>query len=126
MKMIARGLFVLLFIPICIATYAEDVKTNNDFTKYDKDGNVVLHGTYIRDVAGKVIRYDVQDADGNLSYSDIPYYRNDGAIIRGDTIAPDGSIIRVAVIFESTVKTFDKDGNHIPEYDGIYSLLEQE
>ena len=117
---------ILMLATTCMVADARDVKTKDDFTKYDPHGNVVLQGKYIRDAVGKVIRYDVRDAHGKLMYSDIPYYRNDGTIIRCDTLDSDGSLIRVAVFFESTVKVFDKNGNHIPKYDSIYSHLNKE
>ena len=120
---LAMGTLALI---VCTAVYAKDVKTDQEFIKYNDSGEVVLRGKYTRDAAGKVIRYDVHDAEGNLMYSDIPYYRNDGAIIRADTLAPNGTLMRVAVFFEATVKVFDKDGKHLPEFDGSHSVFEKE
>lgn len=103
---------------------AEDVITRDEFIKYDDQGTVILHGKYTRDASGRVTRYDVYDGNESLKYYDIPYYREDGSIMRGDTFAPDGSIIRIAVFFDKTLKVFDKDGNPLPEFDGSYSRFE--
>jgi len=100
---------------------AKDVKTDDEFIKYNDQGDVILHGKYTRNEAGTVIRYDVYDGDGSLQYYEIPYYRNDGSIVRGDIFSPDGTLIRVTIFFESTAKSFDKDGNHLPEFDTSYS-----
>ncbi|MCO5045341.1 MAG: hypothetical protein M9935_08720 [Kiritimatiellae bacterium] len=118
-------LIVMLLISAVAATSlasGEYKQTEREFTKYDIDGNVLLTGTYTRDAAGKVIRYDVFEADGSPKYSEIPYYRNDGKIIRADVLSPDGTLLRVAVFFESTVKVFDSKGNELPEYESGYSV----
>ena len=121
MVLLIAGVIVLLGMH---GANAKDVKTRDEFIKYDDQGTVILHGKYTRDSNGRVIRYDVYDGKEALKYYEIAYYKEDGSIIRGDTFAPDGSLIRVAVFFEKTIKVFDKNGNHLPEYDQSYSPFE--
>jgi len=108
-------------VSITFTAYAKDVKTQEEFIKYNEQRVIVLHGKYSRDTAGRVIRYDVYDGKNTLLYYEIPYYKDDGSIIRSDTFAPDGSITHVVVFFGKTAKVFDKDGNPQPKFANSYS-----
>lgn len=85
----------------------------SEFISRNEDGSIRIKGIYTRNSSGQVIRYDVTDSEGTPLYSEIPYYAEDGRIIRGDRILPDGSLDKVVVFFENKLVILNASGEVI-------------
>ena len=81
-----------------------------DFYSYNSDGSVKLRGVYQTDPHGRVVKYTVSDGAGKLVYTEIPYYAEDGRIVRADRMDAQGKLEKVIVYFESFLKVLNSDG----------------
>jgi hypothetical protein len=100
---------IALIAAICTACFALGELPSEYITK-NPDGSIKTKGTYTRDPEGKVIRFDVVDGQGKPLYSEIPFYAQDGRIIRADRLHPDGSLDKVVVYFSDTAVVLDTTG----------------
>ncbi len=100
---------VILIAAISTACIAFAELPSEYITK-NPDGSIKTQGKYTRDTAGKVIRFDVSDGQGKPLYSEIPYYAEDGRIIRGDRYLPDGTLDKIAVYLSDTAVILDSAG----------------
>lgn len=82
----------------------------SEYISKNQDGTIKTIGNYTRDSSGRVIRFDVADADNKPLYSEIPYYSEDGRIIRGDKLSPSGELLQVVVFFSDKLIILDASG----------------
>ena len=104
------------FMAIATIAFAEEPKKEGgkpDFYAYNTNGTVKIRGVYQTDANGRVIKYTVCDGAGKLCYTEIPYYADDGRIIRSDHIGADGELERVVVYFDTFAKVLDREGKVI-------------
>ena len=107
MKTIYTVIILLLAISsICQA--APDLPP--EFVVRNADGSVKTKGKYTRNQEGRVIRFDVVDGQDRPLYSEIPYYAEDGRIIRADRIKPDGTLNQVVLYLEDKALILDASG----------------
>jgi hypothetical protein len=82
----------------------------SEYVTKNPDGSIKTKGTYTRNSEGKVIRFNVVDSQGKSLYSEIPYYSQDGRIIRADRLLPDGSLDKVVVYLTDKAIVLDTSG----------------
>jgi len=100
---------ILLIAAISTACVAFAELPSEYITK-NPDGSIKTKGKYTRDSEGKVIRFDVADGQGRPLYSEIPYYAEDGRIIRADRLLPDGTLDKIVVYLQDTAVILDTTG----------------
>jgi hypothetical protein len=91
---------------ICLAS----TSSPTEFVTTNPDGSVKTKGKYTRNTEGRVIRFDVVDGQGKPLYSELPYYAEDGRIIRADRISPDGALKHVVVYLEDKAVILNASG----------------
>lgn len=84
-----------------------------DFIAYNSDGSVKTRGVYQTDAKGRVMKYSLFDGAAKLRYVEVPYYADDGRIIRADHRDADGKLVKVVVYFEDFAKVMDGEGKVI-------------
>jgi hypothetical protein len=82
----------------------------SEYIAKNEDGTIKTIGKYTRDSSGRVTRFDVADAENQPMYSEIPFYAEDGRIIRADKISPDGELLQVMVFFPDKLIILDASG----------------
>jgi len=112
MKTIRCIIILVVVISTACAAFAE---LPSEYITKNPDGSIKTKGKYTRDSVGKVLRFDVADGQGKPLYSEIPFYAEDGRIIRADRLLPNGTLDKVfiylsdtAVVLDSTGKVVDK------------------
>ena len=107
MKTIRPIILLLAAISTACVAFAE---LPSEYVTKNPDGSIKTKGRYIRDLEGKVIRFDVADSQDKPLYSEIPYYAQDGRIIRADRLLPDGTLDKIVVYLEDTAVILDTSG----------------
>ena len=107
MKTIRSIIILVTAISTACIVFAE---LPSEYITKNPDGSIKTNGKYTRDSKGKVIRFDVADGQGNLLYSEVPYYTEDGRIIRADRLLPDGTLDRIVVYLQETAVILDTTG----------------
>lgn len=114
---------ILLLIAIISATCVTFAELPSVYLTKNPDGSIKTCGKYTRDSEGKVLRFDVTDGQGKPMYSEVPFYAEDGRIIRADRLLPDGTLDKIvvflpdtAVILDTTGKVVDKQGYSQEEF----------
>ena len=111
-----RKIIFIAFVALATIVMAGEPKKEGgkpDFYAYNPDGSVKIRGVYQTNTKGRVVKYTVYDGAGKLQYTEIPYYADDGRIIRGDHLDANGKLEKVVVYFESFVKVLDREGKVI-------------
>ncbi len=107
------AILLLLVLACSAAGGAEDAakKTGkSDFYAYHPDGSVKTRGVYQTNPKGQVVKYSVFDGAGNLLYTEVPYYADDGRIVRADHFDAQGRLEKVIVYFDGFLKVLDREG----------------
>ena len=117
--MVAASSQVLAIILYLLSAGVTDEWSENEFLKYDQQGNLIMRGEYIRDDDNRVIRYNVYTADGELLYYETPHYRANGSIVAIDTYSPDGSLELIAIPLPTGMRVFDGTGKPVPELEAL-------
>jgi hypothetical protein len=107
---------IALLIAMTAAYGAADtrkVEGKPDFYAYNPDGSVKMRGVYQTDAKGRVVKYTVFDGAGRLQYTEVPYYAEDGRMIRADEFNARGNLAKVVVYFDNFTKVLDGDGKVI-------------
>ena len=68
---------------------------------------------YQTDAKGRVVKYTVFDGAGKLQHTGVPYYAEDGRMIRADELDARGNLAKVVVYFDNFAKVLDGDGKVI-------------
>jgi hypothetical protein len=101
---------LLLVALVCQAAESKKPAGRPDFYAYNPDGSVRVKGVYQTDAKGRVVKYTVFDGTGKLRYTEIPYYADDGRIIRADHVDARGKLEKVVVFFDTFAKVLDSEG----------------
>jgi hypothetical protein len=114
-----RSAFITLvvIVTVLVACPFQNASAKPDFYAYNTDGSVKIRGVYITDAKGRVTKYTVYDASGALQYTEIPYYADDGRIVRADQVAADGKLQKTVVYFDTFAKVLDPEGKVIDTQD---------
>lgn len=110
MKTIHLFTILVALVGTACAAFAE---LPSEYLTKNPDQSIKTRGTYTRNSEGTVIRFDVVDGQGKPLYSEIPYYAQDGRIIRADRLRPDGSLERVIVYLTDKAVGMDASGKVI-------------
>ena len=108
-----KTLLLILSLTLVGSAVAQMPQEKPDYFTYNADGSVKSRGTYQTDENGRVVKFTVFDSSGQLIYTEIPYYANDGRIVRGDHFDADGKLQKVVVYFDRFAKVMDATGNVI-------------
>ena len=117
MKVISLILFLLL-PQLALAESVQAHIKKPDYLTRHADGRVKSRGVYETNESGTVTRFTVFDGSGELLYTEIPYYADDGRIIRADRFDADGKLEKVVVYFDHFAKIMNANGEVI-ETQGI-------
>ena len=105
---------------VCAAVWwSGSVLAKQDYITRNDDGTVKTRGVYETDETGRVTLFTVYDGEGALLYKEIPYYADDGRIIRGDRIDVSGALQEVVVFLKEGLVVLDAEGNFVRK--GAYS-----
>ena len=105
---------------VCAAVWwSGSVLAKPDYITRNDDGTIKTRGVYETDEAGKVTFFTVYDGEGALLYKEIPYYADDGRIIRSDRVDDSGALQQVVVFLKDGLVMLDAGGNFVRK--GAYS-----
>ncbi|MDQ8205784.1 hypothetical protein [Pelagicoccus sp. SDUM812003] len=105
-------LFSLLVIFLVSFSEAQDQVKPDHFT-YKADGSVKTRGVYETNENGRVVKFTVLDESDEVLYTEIPYYAEDGRIIRADRFDAKGELEKVVIYFEEFAKVMNAQGEII-------------
>ena len=112
MKTIRSILLLIAAISTACVAFAE---LPSEYITKNPDGSIKTKGTYTRDSTGRVIRFDVSDGKDKPLYSEIPYYAEDGRIIRADRLLPSGTLDKIVVYLSDTAVVLDATGKVVDQ-----------
>jgi hypothetical protein len=92
------------------STFAE---LPTEYIARNENGTIKTIGKYTRDSSGRVLRFDVTDAENQPLYTEVPFYADDGRIIRADKLSPDGKLLQVVVYFSDKLIILDASGKFV-------------
>lgn len=92
------------------STFAE---LPTEYIARNEDGTINTIGRYTRESSGRVLRFDVTDAENQPLYTEVPFYADDGRIIRADKLSPDGKLLQVVVYFSDKLIILDASGKFV-------------
>ena len=84
-----------------------------DYITKNGDGSIRTRGVYDTDKTGRVTSFTVCDAKGELLYKEVPYYADDGRIIRADRFNNSGKLELVIVYLEDSLTILDASGKFL-------------
>ncbi len=109
----AHKLFLFLLLLVPSAVFAAQARP--DVVARNSDGSIRSRGVYETNAAGQVTKYTLFDGTGNVQSVEVPFYGNDGKVVRADTYDRNGKLTAIAVylIDYNQVKVLDPQGNVI-------------
>lgn len=115
---------IALLLALSTACVAGELKKSGkpDFLAYNPDGSIKKRGVYQTNEKGQVVKYSMFDGTGALLYTEVPYYAEDGRIVRADHLDAQGRLEKVVVYFEDCLKIMDSKGELLET--GRYSQKE--
>ena len=102
---------LIYLFPLLLAFGLVEGKGKPDYFTYNPDGSVKTRGVYKTNENGIVTEFTVYDGEGKKKYTEIPYYSDDGTLLRADQLAPNGEILKVVVPIGDELIVLDPRGD---------------
>ncbi len=88
---------LLYLLPLLLLSGLSQGKEKPDYFTYNDDGSVKTRGVYKTNKEGIVTEFTVYDSKGKKKYTEIPYYSEDGTLLRANQLDPNGKILKVII-----------------------------
>ena len=102
-----------VMIALIVGMFSPVTWGSPDCITTNEDGTIKTRGVYETSEQGQVTNFTVYDGNGDLLYTEKPYYTSEGRIIRVDRYDVKGQLTEVVVYLKERLTILDGNGNFV-------------